>query len=144
MTSYKESQRQMSRYLSQALDDIGVIQHMTDLRRHIRLLEETMMTIDSKLQGGNETIFIVGSQSEGTTTIDMDSDTDHLFILNGFLVVFDWGSGQIDPRTNRPPSFLHRRTNRPMSIAWTVPKTRDPGMCTALSYLPRATGAPIQ
>ena len=24
--------------------------------------------------------------------------------------------GQIDPRTNRPPSFLHRRANRPPSI----------------------------
>jgi len=84
MTSYEESQRQMSRYLSQALDDIGVIQDMTDLRRHIRLLQETLYTIQCKLHGYKETHYIVGSQSEGTTTIGMDSDTDNLHILNDY------------------------------------------------------------
>jgi len=90
MTSYEESQRKMSRYLSQALDDIGVFPDMTDLRRHIQLLVETLDTMGCKLLGIDQTVYIVGSQSEGTTTIGMDSDTDHLFILNNYLVVFDW------------------------------------------------------
>jgi len=90
MTSYEESQRKMSRYLSQALDDIGVFPDMTDLRRHIHLLYETLTTMECKLRGLNETVYIVGSQSEGTTTIGIDSDTDHLLILNDALVVFDW------------------------------------------------------
>jgi len=96
MTSYEESQRKMSRHLSQALDDIGVIQDMTDLRRHIHLLEETMLTESNKLRDCNETYYIVGSQSEGTTTIGMDSDTDCLMILNDYLVVFDWAEWDKD------------------------------------------------
>ena len=96
MTSYEESQRKMSRYLSQALDDIGVIQDMTDLRRHIQLLFETLKTMEGKLRGYNESHYIVGSQREGTTTLDMDSDTDHLIILNDALVVFDWAEWEKD------------------------------------------------
>jgi len=80
----------MSKHLSRALDDIGVIQGMTDMRRHIHLLFETLATMEGKFRGENGTVYIVGSQSEGTTTIDMDSDTDQLIIYNDYLVVFDW------------------------------------------------------
>jgi len=90
MTSYEESQRKMSRHLSRALDDIGIIQDMTDLRRYIRLLEETLTTLCHKFEGGNETIYIVGSQSEATTTKEMDSDIDFHIIQKDYLVVFDW------------------------------------------------------
>jgi len=86
----------MSRHLSRVLDDIGVIQDMTDLRRHIHLLNETLGTFFSKLKGYNETYYIVGSQSEGTTTIGMDSDTDFMYILNNYLVVFDWAEWEKD------------------------------------------------
>jgi len=86
----------MSRHLSRVLDDIGVIQDMTDLRRHIHLLKETLNTISSKLQGYNDTHYIVGSQSEGTTTIGMDSDMDNMIILNNYLVVFDWAEWDKD------------------------------------------------
>jgi len=96
MTSYEESQRNMSRHLSRVLDDIGVIQDMTDLRRQIHLLFETLNTMGYKLLGYNETCYIVGSQSEGTTTIGMDSDTDHMIILNNYLVVFDWAEWEKD------------------------------------------------
>jgi len=86
----------MSRHLSRVLDDIGVIQDMTDLRRHIHLLYDTLWTIGGKLQGGNESQYIVGSQSEGTTTVGMDSDTDNFVILNNHLVVFDWAEWDKD------------------------------------------------
>jgi len=86
----------MSRHLSRVLDDIGVIQDMTDLRRHIHLLDETLDTVGVKLQGNNETFYIVGSQSEGTTTVGMDSDTDNMIILNNYLVVFNWAEWDKD------------------------------------------------
>jgi len=86
----------MSRHLSRVLDDIGVIQDMTDVRRNIHLLYETLWTMGGKLQGNNETVYIVGSQSEGTTTVGMDSDTDFMFILNDYLVVFDWAEWDKD------------------------------------------------
>jgi len=86
----------MSRHLSRVLDDIGVIQDMTDLRRHIHLLYETLMTMYAKFKGYNETYYVVGSQSEGTTTIGMDSDTDTMHILNDALVVFDWAEWDKD------------------------------------------------
>jgi len=86
----------MSRHLSRVLDDIGVIQDMTDLRRHIHLLREKLRTMGLKLQGFNETLYIVGSQSEGSTTVGMDSDTDHMMILNNYLVVFDWAEWEKD------------------------------------------------
>jgi len=96
MTSYEESQRNMSRHLSRVLDDIGVIKDMTNLRRHMHLLSETLDTVGDKLQGHNETDYIVGSQIEGTTTIGMDSDTDHMIIYNDYLVVFDWAEWDKD------------------------------------------------
>jgi len=119
MTSYEESQRQMSRHLSQALDDIGVIQDMTDLRRHIHLLEETLLTIKSKLKG-KINVYIVGSQSEGTTTIGMDSDTDHMFISNEYLVVFDWAEWEKEKKillairdNTTPPQLRYLQRLRP-------------------------------
>jgi len=83
-------------HLSRVLDDIGVIQDMTNLRRHIHLLRETLDAVGCKLQGINVTCYIVGSQSEGTTTVGMDSDTDVTIILNDHLVVFDWAEWDKD------------------------------------------------
>jgi len=135
MTSYEESQRNMSRHLSRVLDDIRVIQDMTDLRRHIHLLRETLMTIGNKLQGYNQTVYIVGSQIEGTTTVGMDSDTDNMFILNNYLVVFDWAEWEKDKiimlaiRDNTTPPqlcYLQRlRSDMPLKMDQPVNPTDE-------------------
>jgi len=104
----------MSRHLSRVLDDIGVIQDMTDLRRHIHLLNGTLETMSLTLRGYNEIAYIVGSQSEGTTTVGMDSDTDHFNILTDYLVVFDWAEWDRDKKimlaikdNTTPPQFCY-------------------------------------
>jgi len=53
-----------------------------------------MITEDSKLQGVNETTYIVGCQSEGTATIVLDSDTDLLVVLNNFLCCLTGSIGE--------------------------------------------------
>jgi len=125
----------MSRHLSRVLDDIGVIQDMTDLRRHIHLLRETLETMDGKLAGYNYTAYIVGSQSEGTTTVGMDSDTDNMYILNDYLVVFDWAEWEKDKiimlaiRDNTTPPqlcYLQRlRRDLPLKMDYPVEPTDE-------------------
>ena len=79
MTSYKASQeelRKLSRYVYDTFQDIEVTSHMIHWRRRLYLLWETVANKMNTISGGNVTPYIVGSQSEGSTTVGMQSDTD--------------------------------------------------------------------
>jgi len=92
MKSYKASQeelRKLSRYVYDTFQDIGVTSHMFSWRRRWHLLCETVANTMNTLNEGNLTTYIVGSQSEGSTTVGMQSDTDILIILDNHLVVLE-------------------------------------------------------
>jgi hypothetical protein len=56
----------LSLKLSEVLEDVGVNEEMVMKRRNMFMLRESLATITSRLFGNNETIYHLGSQSEGT------------------------------------------------------------------------------
>ncbi|XP_052785882.1 uncharacterized protein LOC128221341 isoform X6 [Mya arenaria] len=80
----------MSLRLSRVLDDIGANRQVVKKRREIFLLREAVDTIINKLHGTNHTCFHFGSQSEGTTTLGMNSDIDVLLCDNDTNIMSDW------------------------------------------------------
>jgi len=102
MTSYKNSQEELeefSRDVYEAFQAIGVTSDMIHRRRHDRLLEETVDTTENKLMGYPYSTFIVGSQVEGSTTIEMLSDTDRVWRREDYQVVLKlgpWQKGKIN------------------------------------------------
>jgi len=119
MTSYKFSQEelsQFSRYVYETFQDIAVTSHMIHWRRHGCLLEETVKTTGIKMCGEPFSQYIVGSQSEGSTTDGMNSDTDYFYSHCDHLVVLEekewrWGKWNLlafeDEET--PPQFYKLR-----------------------------------
>ena len=87
MTSPKEAEKKLSRIVYQTFDDIAVIGEMTQKRRNTCHLENFIATLAYNSRGGEASCFTVGSQSEGSTTVGMDSDTDKIVSHNGFQVV---------------------------------------------------------
>ncbi|XP_053405426.1 uncharacterized protein LOC128558953 [Mercenaria mercenaria] len=83
--------------LSEVLNDIGVHERMILKRRRMYLLKETMSTCTERLLGRNLSIYHFGSQSEGSTTIGLDSDTDTL-TCHKCNVIQHWGEWQPDRR----------------------------------------------
>ncbi|XP_045195612.2 uncharacterized protein LOC123551043 [Mercenaria mercenaria] len=82
--------------LSEVLSDIGVDERIVLKRRRGALLAESMATRSLQLQDCNDTTYYFGSQSEGTTTLDLHSDTDRLYCFNDFNVIqdrSDWKPG---------------------------------------------------
>jgi len=94
MTSYKKSKEEFSRDVYKAFQSIGVTSDMIHWRRNCFLLDGTVYTTGLKLLGFSHNIFIVGSQVEGSTTIGMRSDTDHLFLHDNVQVVLKLGAWQ--------------------------------------------------
>ncbi|XP_060591365.1 uncharacterized protein LOC132746277 [Ruditapes philippinarum] len=80
----------LSLMLSEVLDDIGVNERMVMRRRRHLMLRDTMDNIILRLTDKNITCYILGSQSEGTTTIGLHSDVDELFCLNAANIIQDW------------------------------------------------------
>ncbi|XP_060578205.1 uncharacterized protein LOC132735283 isoform X2 [Ruditapes philippinarum] len=81
----------VSMKLSEVLADIGVDERIVLKRRRALLLRESMKNVNYQLLNENAYIlYYFGSQSEGTTTIGMKSDSDQLFCLNDFPVIQDW------------------------------------------------------
>ncbi|XP_052789521.1 uncharacterized protein LOC128223997 [Mya arenaria] len=86
-----EGQHVMSLKLSRVLRDIGVTRQMVDRKRGTFLFIEKFTTVKESITDNTEVnAFVFGSQSEGTTTIDMKSDTDMLRCFNSFSVIKDW------------------------------------------------------
>ncbi|XP_045191873.2 uncharacterized protein LOC123548571 [Mercenaria mercenaria] len=80
----------ISKRLSEVLDDIGVNENIVVKRRRAFLLEETICTITHRADGRQMTVYNLGSQSEGTTTGGLQSDADTLFCLDNISVIQDW------------------------------------------------------
>ncbi|XP_052788324.1 uncharacterized protein LOC128223108 [Mya arenaria] len=86
-----KGQQVMSLRLSRVLRDIGVTRQNVARRRKTYLIHEKMdNAIDIITNHGLKKMFVFGSQSEGTTTLGMKSDTDCLNCLNDFSVITDW------------------------------------------------------
>jgi len=119
MTSYKGSQEELSRfsrYVYETFKDISVTSHMIHVRRHGCLLQETVWTTGSKLLGRGWSTYIVGSQSEGSTTVGMKSDTDIFFSHYDYLLVLEkkeWRRGKRNllafKDEETPPQFYKLR-----------------------------------
>ncbi|XP_052785902.1 uncharacterized protein LOC128221344 [Mya arenaria] len=80
----------MSLRLSRVLDDIGANRQVVKKRRETFLLREAVDTIRIKLLGSNVTCFHFGSQSEGSTTLGMNSDIDLLLCDNDTNIMSNW------------------------------------------------------
>jgi len=112
MTSYKKSQEEFSRDVYEAFQAIAVTSDMIHMRRHGRLLKETLESTYLKLIGNPGSYFIVGSQVEGSTTKGMKSDLDLVFRDGRYQVVLKlgaWGKGKFNllafKDKTTPPQF---------------------------------------
>ncbi|XP_060597763.1 uncharacterized protein LOC132751594 [Ruditapes philippinarum] len=77
--------------LSEVLADIGVDERMILKTRRTWLLKESLHNINYQLLDKDSTLkYIFGSQSEGTTTLEMESDIDQLVNIKTFTVIQDW------------------------------------------------------
>ncbi|XP_060607454.1 uncharacterized protein LOC132759661 [Ruditapes philippinarum] len=114
---YREN---LSLMLSEVLDDIGVNERIVMRRRRGVMLLETTGTISSRLTDENITFFYLGSQSEGTTTIGLESDIDILACMPKVNIIQDWSEWEhgklnflmiLDENTTPGYCFLQRLRN---------------------------------
>ncbi|XP_052775997.1 uncharacterized protein LOC128213921 [Mya arenaria] len=86
----------MSMRLSKVLGDIGVNREMIIWRRKTWLTNEKLLTVYKCFLQNPKTLqcFIFGSQSEGTTTLGMESDTDEFCIFSETNTTQDWSEWQ--------------------------------------------------
>ncbi|XP_060574006.1 uncharacterized protein LOC132731770 [Ruditapes philippinarum] len=80
----------VSMKLSEVLADIGVDERIVMKRRRTFLLIEVIENINYQLIDGSFITYFFGSQSEGTTTIGIHSDTDRLICTKLLPVIQDW------------------------------------------------------
>ncbi|XP_053404756.1 uncharacterized protein LOC123553798 [Mercenaria mercenaria] len=91
MDSVPDYYPDVSRRLSQVLDDIGVNERTVNVRRRTGLLRESMQTLSHNVLGGDIKCYHFGTQTEGTTTLGLNSDIDLLTCHNKYNVIQDWG-----------------------------------------------------
>ncbi|XP_060575061.1 uncharacterized protein LOC132732600 [Ruditapes philippinarum] len=84
---YREN---LSLMLSEVLHDIGVNERIVMISRIQNMLMETMDYITDRLNDENGTVYYLGSRSEGTTTLGLNSDIDALNCVNDFNLIQDW------------------------------------------------------
>jgi len=63
---------------------------VVERRRHTFLHREAAWDVQAHLGGFDDTPFHFGSQSEGTTTPGLQSDTDLLYTRNRVNIMFSW------------------------------------------------------
>jgi len=80
----------LSVLLCRRLDAIGANSLVFDRRRETFLHREAMWTIKSQAEGSNCVYYHFGSQSEGTTTPGLQSDTDTLISFNDVNIMLRW------------------------------------------------------
>ncbi|XP_052790348.1 uncharacterized protein LOC128224519 [Mya arenaria] len=86
-----EGRHVMSLRLSRVLSDIGVTKQMVARRRRSFLVFEGILNaVDTISNKRYCDTFVFGSQSEGTTTLDMNSDLDGLQSIKVCRVILDW------------------------------------------------------
>ena len=81
--------RDLSLNLSRELEESGLFESSVRKRRNMFLYREKMSTIYHRIIGNSQTFYIFGSQSEGTTTMALGSDTDILIVDTSFRVIQD-------------------------------------------------------
>jgi hypothetical protein len=85
--------------MSQVMDGIGVNEKIVIKRRRLMLLNESLLTLPLQLGGHTLSGFYFGSQTEGTTTLGLNSDTDVLFSINKYNVIQslgEWEYGKLN------------------------------------------------
>jgi len=80
----------LSVLLCRRLDAVGANTLVFDRRREAFLHLEAMSTLKHQAQGLNGVAFHFGSQSEGTTTPGLRSDTDMLISMNDINIMLHW------------------------------------------------------
>ena len=80
----------LSEVLYQVLDCVGVNPWVVERRRHTFLHREAMNDVDIDTEEQETTTFHFGSQSEGTTTPGLQSDTDMLRTHHKFNIMYSW------------------------------------------------------
>jgi len=84
----------LSEVLYQVLECVGVNPWVVERRRHTFLHREAAWDVDEHQEGNDVTFFHFGSQSEGTTTPGLQSDTDLLYTRNKVNIMFSWADWQ--------------------------------------------------
>ncbi|XP_045173199.2 uncharacterized protein LOC123534831 [Mercenaria mercenaria] len=112
----------ISMRLSAVLDDIGVNENIVLKRRRTALLNETMQTIRIRANGEQSTgtVYNLGSQSEGTTTQGLQSDSDTLGCMDDNIVIQDlseWTPSKYNflmiQNETTPPGYCRLQLLRP-------------------------------
>jgi len=80
----------LSEVLYQVLECVGVNPWVVERRRHTFLHREAAEDIHHHQEGQAITTFFFGSQSEGTTTPGLQSDTDMLYTHNIVNIMYSW------------------------------------------------------
>jgi len=86
--------RHLSEVLYQVLECVGINPWVVERRRHTFLHREARGDVYSHHTGHYTTTFYFGSQSEGTTTPGLQSDTDLLTTINNVNIMFSWADWQ--------------------------------------------------
>jgi len=84
----------LSEVLYQVLECVGVNPWVVERRRHTFLQREAAWDVEAHQDRRDMTTFHFGSQSEGTTTPGLQSDTDVLYTLNDINIMFSWADWQ--------------------------------------------------
>jgi len=84
----------LSEVLYQVLECVGVNPWVVERRRHTYLHREAVWDVTRYQEGLNTTTFHFGSQSEGTTTPGLQSDTDQLRTFNNVNIMYTWADWQ--------------------------------------------------
>ncbi|KAH3784109.1 hypothetical protein DPMN_162060 [Dreissena polymorpha] len=82
--------------LDKALSDIGVNEETIQLRRTTLLYIEAVITIKQRGQFADNYVYCFGSQTEGSTTIGMNSDFDMLECFFNFPVIHNIADRQFE------------------------------------------------
>jgi len=84
----------LSEVLYQVLECVGVNPWVVERRHHTFLHMEAAREVHGHLGGNDITVFHFGSQSEGTTTPGLQSDTDMLSTHNYVNIMYSWADWQ--------------------------------------------------
>ncbi|XP_060598292.1 uncharacterized protein LOC132752037 [Ruditapes philippinarum] len=90
MLQSPEYSNTLSLKLSEVLEDVGVNEKMIMKRRRAVMLLENIETVAKRSADVNFTVYCFGSQSEGTTTLGLNSDADILMADHDYNVIQDW------------------------------------------------------
>ena len=96
--SYVTDDRDFSERLSRLLDHAAINEHLIQFRRKLMYCYEREITLTRKAFGCKKRAYIFGSQTEGTPTIGMMSDTDVLQRFDTFRLFLD---------SENPPLLSH-------------------------------------